>query len=392
MMRLAFLAACGGLLFNYLRPLPATVASVAAINDKAETVRLSWPDTGSAAIAAEGFGVLGAHGSQAQRPTASLAKIITVLAVLEKHPLKAGQKGPTIKITKADVDLFNVYFAKGGSYVRVEKGEKISQYQALQAILLPSANNMADSLAIWAFGSMDAYLQYASGMVQRLGLKDTKVLTDASGFSPDTVSTPKDLVQLGQLAMAQPVIAEIVTQPSAIIPVHGIIYSANSRLGYNNIIGIKTGLTDQAGGCFLFAARYTPDKHNKGVKPVLLVGVITGAPTLRAALNGSEPLLNSAKPYFTLKTAVKAGDVFATLTTPWLATSQVVAKRDITVMSWRGAVLHPRVQLAPIERSLPKGAEVGTAILSAGSSQASSPLILGQAIKGPSWQWRIKRF
>lgn len=392
MLRLLFMAIAVALLFNYLRPLPAAITSVAALGDKAEAIHLRWPNQGSGAVAADGFGVLDTHGPQATRPTASLAKIITVLAVLEKHPLGTRQKGPTITLTKADVELFNAYFAKGGSYVKVEAGEKITQYQAMQAILLPSANNMADSLAIWSFGSMDAYVHYANAMVARLGLKDTKVATDASGFSPDTVSTPKDLVRLGQLAMRQPVIADIVAQPSAVIPVHGTVYSANSRLGYNNIIGIKTGLTDQAGGCFLFAAIYTPDKHDRSIKPVTLVGVITGAPTLRAALDGSGPLLNSAKPYFALKTAVKAGDVFATLTTPWLATSQVIAKQDIRLLAWRGMVLNPRVQLAPIDRSLPRGAEVGTAIVASGINHATSPLILQKAISGPSWQWRLKRF
>lgn len=239
-----------GLLFNYVRPLPAGVASIVGLKANAEAVSLHWPAQGSAAIAADGFGVLGTHGPGDKRPTASLAKIITVLAILEKHPLKEKQKGPVIKMTNADVALFNDYFSKGGSYVKVEAGEKISLYQALQAILLPSANNMADSVAVWSFGSLEKYVAYANDMVKRLGLNNTVVATDASGFSPATLSTPTDLVRLGQLAMRNSVIAEIVAQRSATIPVHGVIYSANSRLGYDNIIGIKTGLTDQAGGCF----------------------------------------------------------------------------------------------------------------------------------------------
>ncbi len=380
-----------GLLFNYVRPLPVGVASIVGLKASAETVDLNWPAQGSAAIAAEGFGLLGTHGSGEKRPTASLAKIITVLAVLEKHPLGKGQKGPALKMTNDDVGLFNTYFAKGGSYVKVEAGEKITLYQALQAILLPSANNMADSVAIWSFGSMEKYIAYAGAMVKRLGLDNTVVATDASGFSPTTLSTPADLVRLGQLAIDKPVIAEIVAQRSATIPVHGIIYSANSRLGYDNIIGIKTGLTDQAGGCFLFAAKYSP-KEAGTAKPVVLVGVITGAPTLRAALDGSEPLINSAKPYFSVKTAVRAGEVFATLTTPWRDSAKVIAKQDITLVAWRGKELDPRVRLAPINRALPEGAEVGTAIVASGGNHATSPLVLQKAISGPSWQWRMARF
>jgi D-alanyl-D-alanine carboxypeptidase (penicillin-binding protein 5/6) len=44
----------------------------------------------------------------------------------------------------------------------VQLGEELSEYQALQALLLPSANNIAETLARWAFGSIDAYNAYAN--------------------------------------------------------------------------------------------------------------------------------------------------------------------------------------------------------------------------------------
>jgi len=224
-------------------------------------------------------------------------------------------------------------------------------------------------------------------MVKRLGLMDTVVAKDASGMSPDTVSTPKDLVKLGELALNHPLIAEIVSQPSATIPVHGTIYSANSRLGYNNIIGIKTGLTDEAGGCFLFAA-----KHTLEGKTATIIGIVRGAPTLPSALSSSVALANSAKNSFSIKTPVKAGEIFGTLTTAWSQTSRVVAKQDLTLLAWRGVPLMPRITLAEINRSLPAGSQVGTAIVSSGLNKATTPLVLEKAISGPSWQWRMKRF
>jgi len=376
-----------GSLYNLVRPLPPADASVVAMSNQVDTVKLDWPSTGVAAIGAQGFGVLATHGSQQPRPTASIAKIITVLAILEKHPLKAGQKGPSITMTEADVALFNKYFGEGGSYVKVEVGEKITEYQALQAILLPSANNMADSMAIWAFGSMDNYLSYANGMLKRLDLHNTKAATDASGFSPNSTSTPEDLVRLGEIAMSKPVIAEIVAQKSAAIPVHGVIYSANARLGYDNIIGIKTGLTDQAGGCFLFAAKY--DAGNG--QDIMLVGAIMGEPNLKGALDAASPLLDSAKPYFSVKTPIKAGETFASLTTPWLAKADVVARKDVSLVAWRGSTVTPRIELAHIGRSLPAGTQVGTALISSGTNTASTPLVLKEAISGPTWEWRLKR-
>ncbi len=383
------LVVMGAALFNYIRPLPKADASVAGLSSEINSVSLSWPQHGVAALGAQGFGLLATHGSQQPRPTASMAKIISTLAVLEKHPLKLGEQGPTLTMGQSDLDLFNKYYGEGGSYAKVEIGEKITEYQMLQAALLPSANNMADGLATWSFGSLQDYATYANAMVKRLGLNNTHVGSDASGFLPDTTSTPADFVHLGELALDNPVIAQIVAQKSATIPVQGVIYSANSRLGYNNIIGIKTGLTDQAGGCFLFAARYTPDGSPK---PIVIIGVIMGAPSLLEALNDSEPLLNSAKSYFTYKTAIKAGDSFASLTTPWNGASvTIVAKQDADMVAWAGKPLIPRVELNKIGGSMSSGAQVGTALVSSGNNTATTPLVLKDPISGPSWQWRVRR-
>jgi D-alanyl-D-alanine carboxypeptidase (penicillin-binding protein 5/6) len=376
----------GGALINFARPLPHADASIVALSSQVDSVQLKWPTQGYAALGAKGYGVLATHGSQSQRPTASIAKLVTVLAVLEKHPIKPGQKGPTLTMTKADVDLFNKYFGMGGSYVKVEVGEKITLYQALQAILLPSANNMADSVAIWSFGSMENYHAYANKMLQRMGFKQTVVATDASGFSPDSKSTPSELVRLGEFAMNKPVVAEIVAQPTATIPVHGVIYSANSRLGLDGIIGIKTGLTDQAGGCFLFAANYTIEGQK-----VMLIGAIMGEPTLRGALTESEPLLKSAKPYFSIKTPIKAGETFATVTTKWQSTANVVAQKDVSIVAWNGKPITPSIELGKINGAQAAGTVVGSAIISSGSHTSSTPLVLKEAISGPTWHWRLQR-
>lgn len=376
------LAALG---LNYARPLPQATASVVSVSSELEALGLKWPSS-PAAIGARGFGALSVNGSQAPRPTASLAKIITALAVLEKQPLAKGEQGQPIIITAADMDLFEKYYRIGGAVVRVEVGKSITQYQALQAVLLPSANNIADMLAVWAFGSMDAYIDYANKMVKRMGLHDTVVADDASGMSPATKSTVRDLIRLGEYALSHPVIAEVVAQPSAAIPMHGVVYSANSRLGYNNIIGIKTGLTDEAGGCFLFAANHEVDGQT-----ITIVGVIMGAKDLATALAQSEPLLNSAKPYFATKTVIKAGEVFATVSTPWDSSADVVAKQDVTLLTWKGNTLTPQIKLDKINRSLPTGSEVGTALVASGTNSASTPLVLHEPLAGPNWLWRLTR-
>ena len=211
---------------SFARPLPAlkTESSVPALTSR--QVALNWPSRGQAAIGVNDQGVLAATDNPKAVPTASVAKIMLALKVLDKHPLNPGQSGPAITITQADVDSYNNYLANNGSVVPVSIGQQITEYQALQALLLPSANNIAQMLAVWAFGSVDGYLAAANAKTQDLSMVSTH-FADASGFSPNTVSTPSDLVLLGQAALANPVIKQIVAQPSANFPSVGTIYNTN---------------------------------------------------------------------------------------------------------------------------------------------------------------------
>lgn len=374
------------LLFNYVRPLPLGVMDGSGLATAAQPVQLTWPAAGSAAVGAVGFGTLAEHGDAQPRPTASTAKLITALAILEKHPLQLGQQGPAITIKKADVDLYNKYYGEGGSVVKVAAGERISEYQALEAMLLPSANNMADTGAAWAFGSVPAYISYANGMAQRLSLQHTTVAGDASGMLPDTKSTPGDLVQLGERALSQPVIAQIIAKPAATIPVAGVIQSATARLGLTSVIDIKTGLTDQAGGCFVFAA-----KHTVGGKPVTVVGALMGEPSLWAAFADAPALANSAKANFALATPVHAGQTLNSFTTPWRATASVIAKNDVSIAAWKGQTLAPRLAFQPFNRRLASGSAVGTLSFTAGGTTASTSIVAQNAIASPSTVWRFTR-
>ena len=67
--------------------------------------------------------------------------------VLRDHPLRAGEDGPTLTLTLADVADTVRRRAQGESVVSVAAGERLTERQALQALLLPSANNVAEILA-----------------------------------------------------------------------------------------------------------------------------------------------------------------------------------------------------------------------------------------------------
>lgn len=210
--------------------------------------------------------------TEKQVPIASLAKVITVLAILKEKPLEPGQQGPEITITDKDVALLSQYAQKGGTTVPVEAGEKISEYQAIQAILMVSSNNMADSLAIWAFGSMDNYTKYANSMLKEMGLKNTIVADDASGFSPKTVSTASDMTKIGYLYMENPILKEIALQKNAKVPVAGKIPNHNDFFNENGMVGIKFGNTDEAGKCFLAASIRTTESGEEEVAVTAVLG------------------------------------------------------------------------------------------------------------------------
>src|SRR5687767_11685962 len=120
----------------------------------ARAINLPWPAYGQSAVGAQGYGVLASNSPNHQPvPSASVIKILTALAVLKVHPLDPGEQGPQITITEEDVASFNDYTLKNGAVTKVVAGQKISQYHALQAMLIRSANNMADTLARWSYGS-----------------------------------------------------------------------------------------------------------------------------------------------------------------------------------------------------------------------------------------------
>ena len=277
-------------------PPPATRAGV---------VQLAWPAVGQAAVGSVEDGLLArSSDNEALRPTASMAKVITALAIMEKQPFELGQEGQTYTIMEQDIESMRADIAQDGSTQPLLIGMELTQYQALQRMLIASDNTMADILAERIFGSKAAYVSYAQDMLKRMGLRKT-VVADASGFSPDTASTPSELVALGIAALKNSVIAQIVAQPQAQLPVTGLINNTNQLLGSDGVIGIKTGTTAAAGYCLLFAARYAAADGQK----VTIVAVIMGDTDAPSLFSDSLKLLASARQGLGLAGAQPAGTV-----------------------------------------------------------------------------------
>jgi D-alanyl-D-alanine carboxypeptidase (penicillin-binding protein 5/6) len=376
-------------LYSLLRPIQLVEPprSSTQLTVKTTASKVVWPSVGQSAVGIVGSPDIATHGIQTPTPTASVAKLITSLVVLKAKPLQVGQQGPLITLSASDVAIYGHYLDEQGSVVPVTAGEVISEYQMLEAMLLPSANNIADSLAIWAYGSLPAYSQAANAYLAQVGLNQTHVGVDASGYDPSTTSTAHDLVLLGDLAMQNPVISGIVSQPSATgIPLTTTIKNVNSLLNSDGIVGIKTGNTAQAGGVFVSASQ-TVVNH----KTVTIVTALATAPTLALALKDSQPFILSTHSNFQTETVAKAGEIVGSYPLPWGGSFPVVATQNFPVTTWNDSPLSLRVNLKSIASKTLTSQTVGT--LSAEQiptlSRQSVNLRLEQPIPQPSARWRL---
>ena len=270
----------------------------------------AWPSEGEATIAVEGVGSLGATGGQKPVPIASVAKVMTAYLTLKEFPLKPGAEGFKVRITQAQVDEERERVALDQSTVAVRAGEVLSERQLLEALLLPSANNIAALLAVHDAGSTGAFVKQMNATARELGMDQTQY-TDPSGFEASTVSTATDQVKLARMAMQDPTFAQIVAKSSVRLPVVGRVLNYNELAGHDGYIGIKTGSDEAAGGCLLFAKRMTV-----GGRTFTVIGAVFGqhdGELVPAALAAADQLGESVADGVKQRVVLPAGTKVMTL-------------------------------------------------------------------------------
>ena len=282
---------------------------------------------GNYAVAVDGEQVAG--NESAVLPTASTAKMILGLAVMQAKPFEVGSAGETIALTDEDYDRYVWYYNHGGSNTAVQPGEEISEYEALMSVFLASSNNMADTLAAWAFGSLDNYREYATKMLGEWGINETTIGADASGFEASTTSTARDLAQIGAKVLENPVLAEIVGTKSYTVPVAGLIENTNQLLGQAGIVGIKTGYIGEVSG-YCLVAGYLAGKH-------IMTTALMGAESREASFGESLDLVVKMQELLPEKSLVKAGDTVGYYDSWWTGQVKITAEQDLAVIGWAEA-------------------------------------------------------
>lgn len=373
--------------------LPPAVTGEPVVTQPA-AVRTILPEEGASAIRITGGGDqldeslrwMTAGGDE-RRPIASITKVITALVVLDRHPLSIDDDGPTLRFSRADHALYDEYYVKGATIAAMPTGSTMSQRDALEMMLVISASNYADAVATWAFGSRWAFLRAAEAWLDEHDLADTTIV-EPTGIDPRNTSTPADLVALGELAMAHPVVAEIVAMPSLEVP--GFSGSnTNTALGYDGIRGIKTGTLNRSGSNLLFSSRL-----DVGMGQALdVTGVVLGGQSRGGVDSEVSRLLGSIRAGFRTVTVADAGNEVGTVTAAWGPKASLVLARDAAVFAWSDTPVTARLTVTGVQTGR-LGEKVGTVTFAADTlltahSSDTVDVVLDADIDLPDTWWRL---
>jgi D-alanyl-D-alanine carboxypeptidase (penicillin-binding protein 5/6) len=383
-------AVVAGGVVNYLRPIPA-VAATSSLHAQ-DTVsgaipRIPWPSGGQAAMGAAGLGLIASSGNERPVSAASVTKVMTALVILTDKPLKKGETGATVTITDVDVQSYLADQANKESVVAVQAGEQLTEFQLLEGLLLPSANNFAQTLARWDAGSIEAFVALMNKRATDLHMTHT-TFADTSGASPKTVSTPSDLMMLGMEAMKLDVFAQIVAMPQADLPVAGTVYNVDAVVGQSGIIGIKTGSGLADGANFLFAADASIDGQS-----VRLYGCVMGLPTLARAFAAAKSLIVSMRANLHVRRIIAKNQAVASYATPWGGQSDLLSTVDVDLVEWPGMILRQRLD-APalvVDKAIAPGTREGSEHVVLGDYILDVELVTGSQLYPPGRAWRLTR-
>jgi serine-type D-Ala-D-Ala carboxypeptidase (penicillin-binding protein 5/6) len=263
-----------------------------AENDRTYLSTDGWPKRGQGAYVLAG-GRPAVSPDEQPVPIASLAKVMTAYLVLKHDPLHGADSGRQFVVDESDVVDTETWRREGQSIVDVTPGEQLTERDALMAILLPSANNIAVLVARQLDGSVVSFVAEMNRTARALGMSQT-TYTDPSGYDAGTVSTALDQLRLARLVAADPTLAEMMATRSYGLPVAGEVTNTDTLLGRDGFVGMKTGSDHAAGGCFMFRTKRHTDSGN-----VTVIGVVLGqqGPNLiTAGLYAAQQLVDRLAP------------------------------------------------------------------------------------------------
>ena len=194
--------------------------------------------------------------SSTQFYPASITKIMTALLTVENCSMDE-------IVTFSETATTNL--ESGAVTIKLTAGDQLTVEQSLYALLLKSANEVANGLAEHISGSVAAFADRMNQRAAQLGCKGTH-FANPNGLNDSThVTTPYDMALIARAAYANPTVAAISSTLSYQLPAtknssgqtvsmgHKMLYPTDSRY-YQGIVAGKTGYTSKAGNTLVTCA------------------------------------------------------------------------------------------------------------------------------------------
>jgi len=178
---------------------------------------------------------------------ASTAKVMSAILVLDYYNLDSYLTVPS-----------NIYSVEG-SKMHLAPGEQVSVRNLLYGLMLPSGNDAAYTLSYYYKNGIADFVADMNRKAKEIGLFNTYFL-DPAGYEDGNYTTGEELARLGAYAMDRDIFREIVKTKSIEVNnranTHAFyLKNLNELLAYDNVLGIKTGFTNEAGGVLLTAIK-----------------------------------------------------------------------------------------------------------------------------------------
>lgn len=186
-----------------------------------------------------------------ERPIASLTKMLTALVIAQRH-----RPDELVRITRQALNY------DGSGVGLLPLGRRVRLGALLYGLMLVSGNDAAIALAQHDAGSQKRFVERMNRRAHALGLGCSHFASPSGIVDSGNYACPLDLATLARLDLADPTVHRIVGTRRARLrfPIKGGIldlFNINPFIYSHTpgITGVKTGLTDAAGRCYVITQR-----------------------------------------------------------------------------------------------------------------------------------------
>ncbi|WP_181158536.1 D-alanyl-D-alanine carboxypeptidase family protein [Leucobacter massiliensis] len=326
----------------------------------------------------------GAPGAEDPQPIASITKLVTALVTLEQQPLAPGSEGATHLWSEADLARSAAFLAEDGVAFPIPAGTAVTARQMLTLALIPSANDFAAAYALSVFGDDARFAAAAADWAERHGLGSLTVV-EPTGMDERNVASAADVLRIARLALRDPVIAEIVRQPSAELPWGiGVVESTNPLFGVlPGVRGVKTGRTSAAG--YNLVAAQAADA---GGREAVQLAVTLGRPSEESRLASSLDVLGALRTAPRRVSLVTEGERLGTAVTADGARVPLIAAEAASAVLLPGEAAERVAELAPPQPGT-AGAAAGVLRLDSPAGRQTVRIVTAEPLAEPDLWWRL---